>query len=178
MAGLKKKKKEKSGNPNTVLIVFLVLFVLVSIGLGAWVYSLYGVQEDFRTKTRTSEATAKAEKISAVYYKLLWRDLRTAISNQKLEADEQQELDLDRESLSKGTFASEKYADVAKKLMDENRAALGAQDGKNYDKSYSDMLRLANGKIDELNGKLTAALAKNTRVEAEIAKQNQKQDTF
>ena len=31
-----------SSSPNTVLVVFLVLFILATLGLGGWVYSIFG----------------------------------------------------------------------------------------------------------------------------------------
>ena len=180
MAGLKKKKKEKSGNPNTVLVVFLVLFVLISIGLGVWGYYGYAGQEDLRGKERSANATAKSEKSSAAFHKMLWRDLRQAIG-EKLEQDEETELNLDRDVfLTKAdAFKDEKTRDAAKKTMDENRKLLGiAEDGKNYKIDYKVLLETANAKVKELDGTLTAEKQKNRRMEELVVSNDKRLAAF
>lgn len=50
-----------SSSPNTVLVVFLVLFILTTLGLGGWVYSIFGE----RRKADEAGRLAAAKEIAA-----------------------------------------------------------------------------------------------------------------
>jgi hypothetical protein len=181
MAGLKKKKKEKSGSPNTVLVVFLVLFVLVSIGLGVWGYYGYAGQEELRAKRITAEAAEKAMKTTASYYEMLYHDLREAVGD-KVDGDDLTFLTSNRDEFYKlgfSQFKNEKRNDAAKKLMESLHEDLGlAKEDKSYNKNFKDEYRLTKANLDDRTGQLAKQTAKNIRVENEIKKQNDKQDTF
>jgi hypothetical protein len=178
MAGLKKKKKEKSTSPNVILVVFLVLFVLVSIGLGVWGYSLLGNQEALRSDKKGAVAAAKAEKNAKLYYQMLWRDLRQAIG-QKLDAEEVQQLELDRDEFlkPKGAFSEEKTGESAKNFMADVHDSLGLpKDAKSYDKNYMDELKIALAKIKEIEGKTAAEIVKHEATKKLVADLKKDQD--
>ncbi len=178
MAGLKKKKKDKSGSPNVILVVFLVLFVLTSIGLGVWGYYGYAGQDALRNTNKASTATAKAEKNAKLYYAMLWRDLRQAIG-QKLDGDELQQLELDRDEFlkEKGAYSDEKSRDAAKAFMGEVHESLGLKkEAKTYDKNFMDELKAAQAKVREMDGKTNAEVAKHEETKKLLAALTKKQD--
>ena len=49
-----------SSSPNTVLVVFLILFILSTLGLGTWVYMLFGQRAAWEAEKRKSKETADA----------------------------------------------------------------------------------------------------------------------
>ncbi len=173
MAGLKKKKKEKSSSPNIVLVIFVVFFFLVSIGLGIWGYYGYAGQDELRAKRHAAEATAKGEKQGRAYFEMLYRDMRAGVGD-SLEAS-----DLDKEDLQSflspdfGKFKDEKTKESAKKLMDDLKLL-----HKDYSTDLVKELRAAQAKSKEWEGKATAAVAQNKRMEDFVQEVRKKQDTF
>ncbi len=178
MAGLKKKKKEKSGSPNVILVVFLVLFVLTSIGLGVWGYYGYAGQEVLRKQRRDADIATKSEKNAKVYFQMLWRDLRQAIG-QKLDGDDLQQLELDRDEFlkDKGAFSEEKTRDAARAFMAEVHDNLGLpKDAKSYDKNFMEELKAARAKITEIQGATAVEIAKHEKTKEMVAALKKDQD--
>ena len=175
MAGLKKKKKEKSGSPNIVLVIFLVLFILSNITLGVLFYYSLEEKEDFRKKRFAAESATKAEKEITAFYRLQFRELRTALGDQ-IEQELIDEMKVDRE-LAKKSNPPAKDKASATALTEKLSESLGGPPtdtgfGQNYPtlhKAVEKRAVEAEGKIAraiqdlELKKKELADIAKNTK---------------
>src|SRR4051812_2053363 len=63
-------RRGDSSNPNKVLVVFLVLFVLTTLGLGGWIYSMFGDRHrgaQLKKEAQDTEAAAKKREEWAEY---------------------------------------------------------------------------------------------------------------
>jgi hypothetical protein len=51
-----------SSSPNTVLVIFLVLFFLATLGLGTWIYMIFGERHKWQSEAKEKEIKAQAAK--------------------------------------------------------------------------------------------------------------------
>ncbi len=146
MAGLKKKKREKlQPERHPEWSSWSPLFCAHVDRLGRLgLLRLHG-QETLRLRQRELSPRPKRKKSAKLYYAMLCATLRQAIG-QKLDAEEVQQLELDRDEFLKdnGPFNDEKSRDAAKAFMADVHESLGLpKDAKSYDKNYMDELKAA-----------------------------------
>src|SRR3712207_5728078 len=80
-----------SANPNTVLVVFLVLFILTTLGLGVWVYSMFGQRHRAEEAKREANETLDKAKKREEWAKLQLQEMWAMLGEQDDKAPEYEE---------------------------------------------------------------------------------------
>ncbi len=72
-----------SSNPNKVLVVFLVLFILTTLGLGFWVYSIFGERRKYSDERAEAAAKEKVAKELETVWKFQALEARAMLGDDK-----------------------------------------------------------------------------------------------
>jgi hypothetical protein len=128
-----------SSSPNTVLVVFLVLFILATLGLGGWVYSIFGERAKWEKQAKDAEVKVAAAKKAEDWALLQEFELRNMMGDPSMQDDKSTEFEqwklLHAELISEadgkaklndaGKFKDEKDKDAFFKLVENARTDLG-----------------------------------------------------
>jgi hypothetical protein len=110
-----------SSSPNKALVVFLVLFILISMGLGGWVYSIFGERRKYEEDARKAKADVTLAKEAEGWWKLQALELRAMLGDPILrddKTDEHKDWRLLREEFVEGASKMKdgsKYKDMKEK---------------------------------------------------------------
>jgi hypothetical protein len=80
-----------STSPNKVLVVFLVLFILATLGLGGWVYSIFGERHKWEASAKEALNKEKAAKKAEDWALLQSYELRNMLGDPSLQDDKSSE---------------------------------------------------------------------------------------
>ena len=76
-----------SSSPNTVLVVFLVLFILATLGLGGWVYSIFGERHKWESQAKEAVNKEKSAKKAEDWALLQAYELKNMLGDPSLQDD-------------------------------------------------------------------------------------------
>ena len=128
-----------SSSPNTVLVVFLVLFILATLGLGGWVYSVFGERHKWEKQAKDADVKVAAAKKAEDWALLKDYELRNMMGDPSMQDDKSTEFEhwklLQPELITEadgkvklndaGKFKDEKDKDSFFELVKKARADLG-----------------------------------------------------
>jgi hypothetical protein len=85
------RSRPDSSSPNKVLVVFLVIFILTTLGLGGWVYSIFGERRKGEEQARKFDADAKLAKQDLDWWQLQTYELRAMVGDPAFQDDKTDE---------------------------------------------------------------------------------------
>jgi hypothetical protein len=80
-----------SSSPNAVLVVFLVLFILATLGLGGWVYSIFGERHKYEEMGKKAEAKISSNNKAKDWALLQSYEIRNMLGEAALQDDKSNE---------------------------------------------------------------------------------------
>ncbi len=172
-----------SSSPNTFLVVLLVLFILATLGLGGWVYSIFGERHKYEAMGKAAEAKIAAAKNAEAWAKLQAYELKGMVGAAALQDEKSNEFeewktlhgeafedeDAQLKPRAGGKFSGEKDYEAFRKVVETGRKDVGWNKATHrFEKSYRDRVTALETELNTARTALAALQKQKLALESDL----------